>query len=233
MFDLLVKKMWATAKSKKRIFDTLILAILDQHPSGLTGYAVMKELENTLRPIPVPGTGTIYPRLDSLVEHGDLIKSGNQYSLTNQGKAKITQDIEDILNDSVISMRIFYKNLLSHLPLHTRSRFASILPRNFQFFADPYANPDTKRSTNSIFNSDSFNCHCSDKSPIGSSLDDLKLTKTRLEKAKTIISQNAEHEIEAIENQIKNLEQKMLELQNRKKEWKKIPISDDDSNSSD
>jgi DNA-binding PadR family transcriptional regulator len=218
--------MWASKKSQRKIFDTLILAILDHHPSGLTGYAVMKELENTLKPIPVPGTGTIYPRLDKMVEQKDLSKTGNQYSLTFQGKAKITQDIEDILNDSVVRMQVFYQNLLSHLPLNNRSRFASILPENFQFFAGPINKSDNSQSKKSIFNADSFKCNYS-KNTIRESLDDLKLTKTRLERAKTIIRQRSDSDIEAISQQIKSINNKIIELQNRKKDWIKISIDDD------
>ena len=58
-------------------------------------------------------------------------------------------------------------------------------------------------------------------------MDDLKLTKTRLERAKTIIRQRSDSDIEAINQQIKNINNKIIELQNRKKDWIKISIDDD------
>jgi DNA-binding PadR family transcriptional regulator len=219
--------MWASKKSKRQLIDSLILAILGQNPDGLTGYAVMKELEQALHPIPVPGTGTIYPRLDNLLEQGDLAKKGNLYILTDQGQAKISQDIENLLHNSVKNMRIFYKNLLSYLPLHTRSRFATIIPRNFQLFADLDQNGHTEFSK-PIFNIDSFKCNCTGHK-IASSLDDLNLTKQRLIQAKTTIMNNVEREIKAIDAQIEMVEKQIQDLKGQTQSWKKIKITDADA----
>lgn len=219
--------MWISRKSKGNTLDMLILSILDHHQKGMTGYAVMKELEEILHPIPVPGTGTIYPRLDNLVSGGDIAKQENLYQITTSGKQKIEAGIENIIEQNLQFTRSFFRGLLSRLPLSRRTHYTLTFPRYFQFFSNE--TPDDLEMEQSdpkpIFDEDSFQCHWSGK--IANSLDDLKLAKYYLERAKITIKKNMKSEIAAINQRLASINDQIQKIEEEKASWTKIPIEDE------
>ena len=90
--------------------DAIILSILNTHPEGYTGYALVKEIAHTFHPMNTPGTGTIYPRLKKLAANGDIRESGDKiYTILDQGRQKINQNLHNILEKSLEFLPTFYR----------------------------------------------------------------------------------------------------------------------------
>ncbi len=220
--------MWISRKNKSQTLDTLILSVIEQNNEGLTGYAVMKELGRLIHPIPVPGTGTIYPRLDHLEKSAFIHKRGNLYEITPQGKTQVEIMIEEIIKTNLKHTRVFFRSLMRQLPFDKRTQYVGKFPGNFNFFSslseEKGQHPEERQP---IFGQDSFRCHRSTK--ISRSLDDLMLAQYELDKAKKTIKKVAKREIIAINQQLKLIEQQIQEINQKTKSWTKIPIEADDN----
>ncbi|MHA1745185.1 MAG: PadR family transcriptional regulator [Promethearchaeota archaeon] len=92
-----------------KALDAIILSILNSHPEGFTGYALVKEIARIFHPMNTPGTGTIYPRLKSLLATGDIQESNKCYMILDQGKQKINQNLHDFLGKSLEFLPTFYR----------------------------------------------------------------------------------------------------------------------------
>ncbi|MCK5347144.1 MAG: PadR family transcriptional regulator [Candidatus Heimdallarchaeota archaeon] len=93
-----------------KALDAIILSILNIHPEGITGYALVKEIASTFRPMITPGTGTIYPRLKKLVESKDIQETENKkYKILDQGRQKINKNLHDFLGRSLEFLPTFYR----------------------------------------------------------------------------------------------------------------------------
>ena len=84
-----------------KALDAIILSILNSHPDGFTGYALVKEIARSFHPMITPGTGTIYPRLKKLVESKDIQETENKYKILDQGRQIINKNLHDFLDRSL------------------------------------------------------------------------------------------------------------------------------------
>lgn len=93
-----------------KALDAIILSILNSHPDGFTGYALVKEIARIFRPMITPGTGTIYPRLKKLVKNEDIQETEDKkYQILDQGRQKINKNLHDFLGRSLEFLPTFYR----------------------------------------------------------------------------------------------------------------------------
>lgn len=90
----------------------IILALINNHSEGLTGYSIVKEIKQNFAPFWSPGPGTIYPKLKQLLDQGALIKNGSKYQITKQGKEYIAKHIPEALNHSMNFLPTFFQVLI-------------------------------------------------------------------------------------------------------------------------
>ncbi len=166
-----------------KALDAIILSILNSHPDGYTGYALVKEIARIFHPMNTPGTGTIYPRLKNLAERGDIQETDKYYTILDQGRQKINQNLHNILERSLEFLPTFY-------------RFFSI---------------------------DGIGASCT---TTGDSLEKLNRWKNRLEQTKIGLKKQYSDMLKNIDSQIAQIEKKILEVSQTKKEWTKISIEE-------
>jgi DNA-binding PadR family transcriptional regulator len=93
-----------------KALDAIILSILNTHPDGFTGYALVKEIARIFHPMNTPGTGTIYPRLKKLVDNKDIQEAENKhYKILDQGRQTINKNLHDFLGRSLEFLPTFYR----------------------------------------------------------------------------------------------------------------------------
>ncbi len=100
----------------RKALGLIVLSILDENPEGLTGYAIVKEIEQKFGLHRKISPGTIYPKLDRLRDKGFISEEGNVYKILPEGKERLTQKIPDILENSFEFMPKFLKVLMQPLP---------------------------------------------------------------------------------------------------------------------
>jgi DNA-binding PadR family transcriptional regulator len=71
-----------------------LLGALENGPKH--GYELMRELEDRFAGLYRPSAGSIYPRLNALVERGLVAHEGRDYSLTEEGRAEIERRRDDL-----------------------------------------------------------------------------------------------------------------------------------------
>ena len=107
----------------KRALDLIILSILDQNEQGLTGYALVNKFK-VYFPISNISPGTLYPKLRKLNESGDISENSKIYTITDQGKQRLTENSPKIIHDSIDFLPKLFKTLIKPLPFFKTIRFS-------------------------------------------------------------------------------------------------------------
>ncbi|MHA1776909.1 MAG: hypothetical protein DRO88_01370 [Promethearchaeia archaeon] len=110
----------------------IILALINNHPEGMTGYSIVKEINAKFAPVWTPGPGTIYPKLKQLLDQGALAKEGSKYRITQTGREFIAQHIPEALNLSMNFLPAFFKVLIH--PINQQIPFDIHIFKNPCFF---------------------------------------------------------------------------------------------------
>jgi len=194
----------------RRALDLIILSIIDQNQQGLTGYALVKKFKEYF-PISNISPGTLYPKLKKLTESGDISENSKIYTLTEEGKKRLTEKSPDIIHDSIEFLPKLFKTLIKPLPFLKQLDFPE-----FWHISD-YGILDD------VLSSDEF---CS-FSNISQSIENLERMKVRLEKEKEDLTKRYKKQMENIDKQIEIIGTKTKECEDEKKNWTKIKIEED------
>ena len=186
----------------RKTLDLIILSILDEKPEGLTGYALVKDMNHKFGKIMKSSPGTIYPRSNRLKESGDISydKNGNLFKITEQGRERLMEAIPNVMDSNIAIFPKLYKILMRPLSIKHRINYLGCAP-NFDVFED-FPRWEKFIETQGFYDSE----------------ETLIKLKTRLENTR-----------DKIEKQIKKVDEKIRLIGEEKKKWIKIPISDGDS----
>jgi DNA-binding PadR family transcriptional regulator len=178
----------------------------------------MKEKFGLIR---APSPGTIYPRLRKLLFTGDITGKDEEYKISPQGKQKLTQNVPDIIDNSLEFMPMLYKILMRPLPFGERMNYLS----NISCFSEHSGHaPHRNFLDDSIFPEE---CQCT--SDFSESIGRLQAIKDRLLRAKQEIQERLSTRLQAIDEKIQFIDEKIKECQVEKENRVKIPIEDGDS----
>jgi DNA-binding PadR family transcriptional regulator len=198
----------------------MIMSILDEHPEGLTGYAIIREIQSRFGPMRRISAGTIYPKLERLTGRGDIIEEGNLYKITSQGHERLSQKVPEVIESNIEFMPRFLDNLMHTLPFGHRMNF---IRDKDQFFGkhDFYA---AMHAFDDILEKDPQT-----KTELGEMVSQLQKIKTRLEETKTRVQERVKARLSAIEEKMKFIDAKIERYQNSQENWKSIPVEKDDN----
>ena len=175
----------------------IILSIINNHSNGITGYSIVKKINELFAPAWTPGPGTIYPKLKQLLEQGALKKVDSKYTITQAGKEYITQHIPDALNLSMNFLPTFFKILIK--PMNQGIPLDVHLFKNPCFFGiSQFKQPPTKWN-----------------------IKELENLKQQLKREKERATQWLDDYTQNIDEDIKVIEEKIAEL---KEKTKIIPV---------
>ncbi|MFX1293949.1 MAG: PadR family transcriptional regulator [Promethearchaeota archaeon] len=205
----------------RKALGLIILSILDEHPEGLTGYAITSEIKERFKPIREVSPGTIYPRLEKLKNKGIIIEEGKIYKISSKGKERLTEKIPEVIRKSLKFMPMLYKSLMRPLPFGHRMNFLSNMGSFFYNLDD---------STHKNFFGDlMFPEDLQSKNGLTKSITKLQTIKKRLLHLKTKIKEIRDTELRAIDGKINLIDDKIIKYQNEKEDWKGVKIKDEDS----
>jgi len=215
-----ITKKWYIMFPRKAL-DMVILSILNNNPDGLTGYSIVKAMKEKFGTIGAPSPGTIYPRLKKLLVMGDIVGKDEEFKISSQGKQKLTQNIPGIIDNSREFMPMLYSILMRSLPYVERLNY---LPDLSGFFEHPGHAHHRNFLDDSIFPEE---CQCT--SDLSESLGRLQAIKDRLLRAKQEIQERLSARLQAIDDKIQFIDERIKECQAEKESRVKIPIEDGDS----
>lgn len=205
----------------RKALDMVILSILNDNPNGLTGYSIVKEMKEKFGPIRAPSPGTIYPRLRKLLITGDITEKDDEYKISSQGQQKLTQNIPEIIDNSLEFMPMLYKTLMRPLPFGDRLNYLS----NLSYFSEHSGHgPHKNFLDDSLFPEE---CQCT--SDFSESIERLQRIKDRLLRAKQEIQERLNSRLQAIDEKIQVIDERIKQCQEEKESRVKIPIEDGDS----
>jgi len=194
----------------RRALDLIILSILDQNEQGLTGYALVNKFK-VYFPISNISPGTLYPKLRKLNESGDISENSKIYTITEQGKQRLTENSPKIIHDSIEFLPKLFKTLIKPLPFLKQLDFPEYWHASDYGFLDD------------VLSSDEF-CNISN---VSQSIENLERMRVRLEKEKEDLTKRYKKQMENIDKQIKLIATKTKECEDEKKNWTKIKIEED------
>ncbi|QEE18008.1 PadR family transcriptional regulator [Promethearchaeum syntrophicum] len=194
----------------RKALDLIILSILEQNPEGLTGYALVNKFK-VYFPISNISPGTLYPKLKKLNESGDISENSKIYTITDQGKQRLTENSPKIIHDSIEFLPKLFKTLIKPLPFLQQLDFSE-----FWNFSD-YGFLDDFLSSNEF---------CS-FSNISQSMENLERMKKRLEQEKINLTERFNKQMENLDKQIELIATKTKECENEKRNWTKIKIEEE------
>ena len=194
----------------RRALDLIVLSILDQNQQGLTGYALVNKFKEYF-PISNVSPGTLYPKLKKLNESGDISEKSKNYTITEQGKKRLTENSPKIIHDSIDFLPNLFKTLIKPLPFLKQLDFP-----DFWYVSD-YGILDD------VLSSDDF---CS-FSNISQSMENLERMRERLEQEKIELTKRYKKQMDNIDKQIEIIGIKTKECEDEKKNWTKIKIEEE------
>ena len=207
----------------KESLDMVILAIISEQPDGVTGYAIVKEMESRFGKDRAPSPGTVYPRLKNLKENGDIIESDKKWTLTPQGEQKLTSGIPGIIAEGMKFIPHLFKTLAKQLPFAMKLDF---LPGLARFSGCPTCKTDLHADMR--FDRDFIMEEVRSIDTEGKSINKLAHMKEMLEQEIEKRKQKLQEDIDAITEIINEIEEKIVSCKKEKESWKSIPISDED-----
>jgi DNA-binding PadR family transcriptional regulator len=202
----------------RRSLDLMVLSILAENVNakGINAYALIKAFRERFPPIATPSPGTIYPLLEKLTKNGDTKKDDSVdppiFTITSEGKKKLSDGIPDILNDSLESLPTILQTLLRNLPFNTRIQFMSDFPQTFCSCKSCYPLEDEFEDLDAI------------QGPPSVQIGRLNKIKDSYEVSKKRIQEWSQAEITNIDNRIQKIEEKIKKIETDRSKWKTIPI---------
>jgi len=194
----------------RRALDLIILSILDQNEQGLTGYALVNKFKAYF-PISNISPGTLYPKLKKLNESGDISESSKIYTITDQGKQRLTENSPKFIHDSIEFLPKLFKTLMKPLPFLQQLDFPD------------YYNISDYGFLDDVLSSDEF-CSISN---VSKSMENLERMRKRLERAKKNLTKRFNKQMEQLDKQIELIGVKTKECENEKRNWTKIKIEEE------
>ncbi len=194
----------------RKALDLIILSILDQNQQGLTGYALVNKFK-VYFPISKISPGTLYPKLRKLNESGDTSENSKIYTITEQGKQRLTENSPKIIHDSIEFLPNLFKTLIKPLPLLKQLDFPEF------WYVSDYGFLDD------VLSSDEF-CSISN---VSQSIENLEKMRERLEREKKILTKRFKKQMENLDKQIELIGKKTKECEEEKKNWTKIKIEEE------
>jgi DNA-binding PadR family transcriptional regulator len=194
----------------RRALDLIILSILDQNEQGLTGYALVNKFK-VYFPISNISPGTLYPKLRKLNESDDISENSKIYTITEQGKKRLTENSPKIIHDSIEFLPKLFKTLIKPLPFLKQLDFPEYWHASDYGFLDD------------LLSSDDF-CNLSN---VSQSIENLERMRVRLEKEKEDLTKRYKKQMENIDKQIELIGTKTKECEDEKKNWTKIKIEEE------
>jgi DNA-binding PadR family transcriptional regulator len=204
----------------RRIFDLIILSIVNDHPEGISAYNILKEIKDRFADWN-PSPGTVYPLLKRLTSTGDINEDTTQdpsiYRLSPKGKEYLqTKMPENLLNSlETFPNQIF--TLFKSLPQMTQFKIVTKLPPFL------FGNQGCQVNWGDFFSDSQYQ-----KIPSEKVQNKLREMKGQLDSYRNQIQTWAEDQIKQIEDQIKKIDEKIQSVEENKKKWKKIPVEDGD-----
>ncbi len=202
----------------KMSLDLVILSIIDEHPEGIKGYALMKELESRFGKELTPGPGAFYPRLDKLKDLKLVEENDKLWTLSPKGKNHIQTRVPAILNQSLDFMPQLYKFLVKTIPFGRRLDFLS-----------NQSHPGichTCGPRHGLFDAESIAHDIDDIPDEGKSIKRLQDIKARLDGIKRDAEEQFKAQIAAIAGVLKSIDDKIARCEAEKASWRRIPIED-------
>jgi DNA-binding PadR family transcriptional regulator len=213
----------------KNALDLIILSILNDNKEGLTGYFLVKAIQAKFPRIRTPGPGTIYPRLKKMAQSGEITEENNLYSITPEGKKKITDTIPGIIEDSLHFMPKMYKVLMQALPIKKQIKYYS----DVSFFhscnckKEDVNDKKDSQYLNHFYSLDKFLMNDEECAAFPRrSIEQLESFKENLKQLKTKIQMKLEAEIKLIDAKISAIDSRIEKCQIDRKKWKKIKIEE-------
>ncbi|MHA1675216.1 MAG: PadR family transcriptional regulator [Promethearchaeota archaeon] len=171
-----------------KTLDLLIISLLSQQSTPMTGYSIVKAIEKQFFPLAGPSPGTIYPRLKKMELNGDIqSNSDKSYSITDQGNELLQNSVKEIVDNAFSSWSIIYKSLLNNMSY----------PRRFKVmdkFGDFYG-----------FNAKTIKQCCKFSEDL--SIEDLKTSKKYLEQVKKDIQEKSKKLLDDLDNNLAKLDE--------------------------
>jgi len=204
----------------KMSLDLVILSLVAEHPEGIKGYALMKEIENRFGKEITPGPGAFYPRLDNLKNLKLLDENDKLWTLPPEGKNHLQTQVPAILNQSLDFMPQLYKFLMRAIPFGRR--------------LDLLSNPLHPGECSShvcgprpgLFDAESIAHDIDDIPDEGKSIKRLQDIKERLGGIKHDAEEQLKAQLAAIDGVLKTIDEKIARCEAEKASWRRIPIED-------
>ncbi len=204
----------------KMSLDLVILSIIDEHPEGIKGYALMKELERRFGEDLAPGPGALYPRLDKLKKDGLLDENDKLWTVSPSGKKHLQEQVPDVLSQSLDFMPQLYKFLVKTIPFGRRLDFLS----NQIHPGDCRSHHCSPRP--GLFDAESIAHDIDDIPDEGKSIKRLQDIKERLGGIKHDAEEQLKTQLAAIDGVLKAIDDKIARCEAEKASWRRIPIED-------
>jgi DNA-binding PadR family transcriptional regulator len=180
-----------------KTLDLLILSLLSEQTTPMTGYSIVKAIEKQFFPHASPSPGTIYPRLKNMEINGDIQSNDDKsFSITDQGNGLLHNSVKGIVDNAFSSWSIIYKSLLHNMSY----------PRRFKVmdkFGDFYGiNAKTLKDC----------CHFSEDL----STDDLQSSKTYMMQLKQDIQEKSKKLLEDLDKNLADLDDLIKKKQEKR-----------------
>lgn len=202
----------------KMSLDLVILSIFNEHPDGIKGYTLMKEMESKFGESLAPGPGALYPRLDKLKKDGFLQETDKLWTISPEGKTRLQQQVPDVIRQSLDFMPQIYKFLMKTIPFGRRIDFLSSKSHLDE------CQGCGPRST--LFDAESIMHDLGAVLEEGKSIKRLEDIKLRLASIKHDAEEQLQARLAAIDGVIKAIDEKIARCEAEKTSWRRIPIED-------
>ncbi len=207
--------------------DLIILAILYEHPSGLSGYSLVKEFKLRFGSKRALSAGTMYPKLKNLKRDGfiDTDEGEKLFTITEKGRKELMEKIPGLLESSLDFIPKLYNVLMKTLPFGIRMDYISDFSRFFGCKG---------QSSQSLFDESMFaedvpvEVGITGITGLDNSIEKLESIKEKLKQTKIRIIESKNQELNLIDEKIKSIDEKIHKCHDEKSNWKKISIDDGD-----